>query len=90
MTKPKTPTTTLRSLNLELKKKELEEIEEKVKIDRERILIDKIDILRHLLAETTVDENTAPFSDGSKYKSIFDASEADVIKGKLFQLIHKL
>jgi len=38
MTKPKTPTTTLRSLNLELKKKELEEIEEKVKIDRERIL----------------------------------------------------
>ena len=79
------------SIDLELKKKELEEKEERLKIDKGKLIIDKIDTLRHLLGETVIDEeNNKTYSEGNKYKQLLDEGEMEIVKDKLFELIKML
>ena len=79
------------SIDLELKKKELEEKEERLKIDKGKLVIDKIDALRHILGETVIDEeNNKAYSEGNKYKQLLDEGEMEIVKDKLFELIKML
>lgn len=82
---------TLSSIELKLKKKELQGKKEQVKIDRDKLVIDKIETLRNLLGETVIDEEkTSSLSEGNKYKSLLDEGERALIMDKIFELIKLL
>jgi hypothetical protein len=79
----------LEDLTLKLKKAEIAEKNGKAQNEKDKILIDKIEALRYLLGETTPDPDTTVGSE-TKYKSILDEGEMELVKDKLFELIKQL
>jgi hypothetical protein len=67
-----------------------EDIQKKIEIlDKvERIKIDKIYTLKHLLESITVDETKTTIGSEQTYLKTFNVDEEELIKNKLLQLIN--
>jgi len=60
------------------------------KIQQDRVLISKIDTIDTLLRAYTVNDDSISGGMEQKLKQVFDESEMQTLKDKLFQLIHQL
>jgi len=80
---------TLEQVTIQFKIAEAEEKKAKIKIDQDKILIEKIEALRYLLAETVADPQTTVGSE-TRYKPVLDEGEMEMVKDKIFDLIKLL
>lgn len=72
---------------LENKKKRLQIIE---LLSDKKMIIDQIKILRDLITETVIDEETTIFATEQKYKLVFDEPEIKKLKKKIWELLDKI
>lgn len=60
-----------------------------IKVNSDKVIVDKISELRRLLEATIPYDGMLPSSE-QKYKPIFNETNRNVIKRKIFELINKL
>jgi hypothetical protein len=71
-----------------LKRAELKDKTGKIKLDAEKVKVEKLNSLRYLLvSETPLD---GQYGEGTKYTASFDESERQTIKDKIFDIIATL
>jgi hypothetical protein len=77
------------TIERQFKEVEIREKEERVKIDTEKVKISKLEVLRDLLrTEKPIDGNAV--GEYNKYELLFDESERESLKVKIFQIVHTL
>jgi hypothetical protein len=71
-----------------VKRAELKDKRDRLKLDSEKVKVDKLNALRYLLVgEIPTDTQ---FGEGTRYKPLFDESQIESLKDKVFKIVHTL
>jgi hypothetical protein len=79
-----------RDAAVQLKMAEAKERLDKVDIEKEKVKVEKLNTLKGLLTATIEDETSIAGGFEQKLKAVFDDSEQQTIKDKIFDIVNKL
>ncbi len=85
-------------VQLKLKKLELKErsfqisegMQQKIKDDKDRIVIEKLQVLHYLISASMIDESKSILGSENVEKPVFIEEEMWILKGKILELVKQL